>query len=78
MIPRRGFIFNDDDCRTAQLIVNPLRGNVCFAKCFYGYIFPTGNGWVDVSVDIYFPVGKRNLGAFLRRRYITIERECRI
>jgi hypothetical protein len=42
MIPRRGFIFKDDDCNTAQFIINPLRGMGALGRCFYGYIFPTG------------------------------------
>jgi len=29
-------------------------------KCFYWYIFPTGNGCIGVSM-VVFPVGKRNL-----------------
>jgi len=32
------------------------------------------NSCVDVSRNVYFPAGKRNLGVFLRRRSVTIEK----
>jgi len=41
--------------------INSLRENVFIIRRFYGYLFSTV---------------KRNLGAFLRRRYITIEKNA--
>ena len=35
--------------------VDPLRGNVFSADCFYGYLFPTGKGLK--AIDFIFMVG---------------------
>jgi hypothetical protein len=48
-------------------------------RCFYGYIFPTGNGCIVWHFyGCLFLTGKWNLGAFLRRRSITIEKNARM
>jgi len=46
-------------------------------RCFYGCIFPTGKCFIiRYFFGCLFPCGKKELGAFLRRRYITIEKNA--
>jgi len=42
MIPRRGFILIDHDCKMAQLIVNHLTGKWLYCKVFLWIYIPYG------------------------------------
>ena len=77
-IPRRGFTLMDDDCKTAQFLINPLTGNGCIGQMFLWLYIPYGKTfYYKTFLWMFIPCWQKNLGAFLRRRIITIEKDSR-